>query len=206
VHVTVPAQRYLRPPNGLVVHRASRFPPVVLLDSSLTVDLPFAVASSWPLLPAAQRRGPAVRATRQRLTRPADLSAAAAQLTRLPDRRGFLELVRLLERGCESELEIWGHLHVFDIPGLRHAKPQTKLHVAGRWYRLDLAYEAERVAVEMDGSQYHSSEEQRERDRRRDAALATIGWLTLRYSHRRLHADVAGCRRDTLATLATRRR
>ncbi len=69
VHVTVPAQRYLRPPRDLLVHRARRFPPVVLLDGSLTVDLPFAITSSWPLLPEAERRGPAIRATRQRLTR-----------------------------------------------------------------------------------------------------------------------------------------
>ncbi len=94
---------------------------------------------------------------------------------------------------------------MFDVPGLRHARPQKRLYVNGRRYRLDLAYEAERVVVEMDGSQYHSSEEQRERDRRRDAALATLDWLTLRFSHRRLHSDVAGCRQDTLATLAARR-
>jgi very-short-patch-repair endonuclease len=205
VHVTVPVHRYLQPTSEIVVHRATSFPPVVLLDRSLTVELPFAVASSWPLLPPSERRGPAIRAVRQRLTGPADLRAATDRLTRLPRRREFLDLVSLLEAGCESELEIWGHLHVFDVPGLRHAKPQKRLHVRGQWYRLDLAYEAERVAVEMDGSQYHSSEEQRERDRRRDAALGTVDWLTLRYSHRRLHSDVAGCRQDTLATLAARR-
>jgi very-short-patch-repair endonuclease len=40
----------------------------------------------------------------------------------------------------------------------------------------------------------------------RDAALASIGWLTLRFSHDRLHDDRAGCVRDALAVLAARRR
>jgi very-short-patch-repair endonuclease len=60
------------------------------------------------------------------------------------------------------------------------------------------------VAVELDGERYHSTPEQREHDRRRDVALASIDWVTLRYSHARLHGDVAGCRRDTLRTLAVR--
>ena len=56
----------------------------------------------------------------------------------------------------------------------------------------------------MDGDRYHRSAEQRERDRRKDTALASIGWLCLRYSHERLHNDVDGCRHDTLATPARR--
>ena len=58
--------------------------------------------------------------------------------------------------------------------------------------------------MELDGERWHSTREQRERDRRRDAALAAAGWVTLRFSHRRLHDDPEGCRRDTLATLALR--
>ena len=45
----------------------------------------------------------------------------------------------------------------------------------------------------------------RERDARRDAALASTGWLTLRFSYARLHSDIDGCRRETLAALARRR-
>lgn len=82
---------------------------------------------------------------------------------------------------------------------------QRVVRVRGRTYRLDLAYEEERVAVEMDGWTYHGPRAKREEDTRRDTAVASIGWLTLRYSHQRLHGDVPGCRRDTLATLAARR-
>ena len=46
---------------------------------------------------------------------------------------------------------------------------------------------------------------QRERDIRRDAALATLGYLTVRFSHLRLHADPEGCIEELLAILAARR-
>ena len=39
---------------------------------------------------------------------------------------------------------------------------------------------------------------------RRDVALATAGWQTLRLSHHRLTTDVTGCRRDVLAVLVSR--
>lgn len=205
VHVTVPFGRNPRSTDALVVHRTRRFPPVVRLDRLVTVAAEAAIATSWPILDVRERRGPAIEAVRSRLVNPVGLRAAVERLPRLEGRRDLLHLVDLLEAGCESELEIWGYLGVFDVPGLRHATRQRVLRVRGETYRVDLAYDDERVAVELDGDRFHSTPAQRERDRRRDAALASIGWLTLRFSHARLHDDVAGCRRDTLATLARRR-
>jgi very-short-patch-repair endonuclease len=157
------------------------------------------------MLAGADQRGPAITAVRSRVTSTDELRSATARLVRLPGRRELLRLIDLLDAGCQSELEIWGYLSVFSSPGLDHARRQLSVHAGGRTYRLDLAYEAGRVAVELDGDRFHSTPEQRERDRRRDAALAAIGWVTLRFSHRRLHRDVAGCRRDTLQTLGRRR-
>lgn len=92
------------------------------------------------------------------------------------------------------------------MPGLSHAVRQKVFRIGAATYRTDLAYEEERVVVELDGERFHSTCEQRERDRVRDVAFATIDWLTLRYSHARLHRDVRGVRRDTLRTLEARRR
>ncbi|MEU4473288.1 DUF559 domain-containing protein [Micromonospora sp. NPDC023888] len=47
---------------------------------------------------------------------------------------------------------------------------------------------------------------EREIDLRRDALLATIGILVVRFTHRRLTADPAQVRRETLAILAARSR
>jgi very-short-patch-repair endonuclease len=172
----------------------------------ITATVAPAVVASWPLLVGPDQRGPAITAVRTRLITSAALAAELAHHPRLAGRRELSSLIGLLEAGCESELEIWGHVHVFDVPGLRHAVRQKVVRANGKMYRLDHAYEDERLAVEMDGMRFHSSREQRERDMRRDADLATIAWQTLRLSHHRLHHDVLGCRRDTLATLAARRR
>ncbi len=206
IHVAVPASRAPRSRPGLTLHRVARFPRVVRVEGLIVVTPAEAVVSSWPLLPGDERRSPAIAMLRRRLDTAQHLRAAIEVSPRLAGRRELDHLVDLLDSGCESELELWGHLSVFDAPGLRHGVRQLVVRAGRRRYRLDLGFELERVAVEMDGRAFHSSDEQRERDIRRDAALATTGWLTLRYSHRRLHRDPAGCRRDTLAVLATRRR
>lgn len=206
VHLTVPIARHPigRVPS-LVVHR-TRVPTLTrTLDGLRTIDPAVAVVRSWPLVAGADQRAPGIEAVRKRLITPAELASAADRAIGMRGRAQLLRLATLLDAGCESELEIWGYLGVFDVPGLNHAVRQKIVRVNGREYRLDLAYEEERVAVELDGERYHSSREQRERDRRRDAALATIDWLTLRYSHERLHGDVRGCRCDTTATLTARR-
>jgi very-short-patch-repair endonuclease len=157
------------------------------------------------MLEGRDQRAPAIAAVRKRLVTPAELDVAATRAVGMRGRASLLRLVALLAAGCESELELWGYLSVFDYPGLRHAVRQKVVQVHGQFYRLDVAFEEERVAVELDGYRYHSTREQRERDMQRDAALASIDWLTLRYSHERLHEDVPDCRRDTLGTLAARR-
>jgi very-short-patch-repair endonuclease len=207
VHVTVPADRHpmgRRP--GLFVHRTRVRLRARTVDGLLTVAPAVAVVRSWPMLTGPEQRGPAIAAVRDRLVGVDDLRAAASAAPGLSGRKRLFELIDLLAAGCESELEIWGHLGVFDVPGLRHGKRQLWVSTAAGPYRADIGYEEERVAVELDGHRFHGGQAQRERDMRRDAALAAMGWLTLRFSHQRLHDDVDGCRRDTLAALAARRR
>ena len=204
IHVSVPAHRVLRPQTGLAVHRIARFPTLHRVDGLVTTCVAASVVDSWPLLRGRDQRAPAIAAVRTGVVTPASLVVELDRHPRLPGRRDLAALVGQLADGCESELEIWGHAAVFRGPGLEHGVRQYAIRAGGNRYRLDLAFVAERVAVEMDGERWHSTREQRERDRRRDAALASAGWVTLRFSHRRLHDDPGGCRRDTLATLARR--
>ena len=206
IHVTVPVGRHpIGRAPGLIVHR-TRVPTRTRLVAGVrTVAPEIAIVRSWPLVAGPDRRAPAIAAVRNGLTTADELRQAASRARGLSGRASLRRLVELLASGCESELELWGYLGVFDVPGLRHGTRQREITVAGTTYRVDLAYDAERVAVEMDGYRYHSGRAQRERDMRRDTALASIGWLTLRFSHERLHRDVAGCRRDTLRALAVRR-
>lgn len=55
--------------------------------------------------------------------------------------------------------------------------------------QIDLAYEAERLIIELDGAQSHMTRTRFEEDRRRDAYLAARGWLTLRFTWRRVTKD-----------------
>ena len=163
------------------------------------------VVESWPVLLATLRREPVICAIQSRRTTPARLRAEAATLPRLPGRRALLDLVGVLDIGCASELEIWGHLHVFTGPDFAHLRRQLAVHIGRRTVYLDLADEATMVAIELDGAAYHDDTLARERDRRRDALLATLGWLTLRFSSRRLRREPGAARREALQTMAVRR-
>ncbi len=142
-------------------------------------------------------------AVQGRRTTAARIAAEVGQAPKLPGRAELAALLHLLELGCHSELEIWGHRHVFNHSSLPHARRQRPVELGIRTVYLDLAYEEEMVAVELDGSAYHGD---RDRDQRRDLALAAQGWLTLRFSHRRLHTEVESVRQELRATLVTRRR
>lgn len=206
IHVTVPISRHpYRTSPGIVIHRTRRFPPVVRHSGVVTVSAAAAVVSAWPMFSGSDQRAPALSAYRQRLATPAELRDALTFAPNLRRRRSLEMLIELVAAGCESELELWGYLNVFDVPGLRHAERQRWLHVGGRRFRADMLYDAERLIVELDGRSYHSSPDQWERDCARDLALAKVGWQTIRLSHRRLTTDVAGCRRDVLAVLGERR-
>ncbi|WP_328382544.1 DUF559 domain-containing protein [Micromonospora zamorensis] len=70
---------------------------------------------------------------------------------------------------------------------------------------LDMFAERERVNIELDGATTHGDPRQREIDLRRDALLARIGILVVRFAHRRLVHEADQVRQETLAILATRR-
>ncbi|HLY34296.1 MAG TPA: DUF559 domain-containing protein [Jatrophihabitantaceae bacterium] len=207
IHVIV--SRTSRPRSrhpDLVVHRTKLPTQSVLLDLVATQERALAIAWAWRALPGSERRAPAIFAVQRGDASASELRAVARRAIRMRGRRELLELADLLASGCESELEIWGYTSVFDVPGLRGASRQLGVRVGARSYRLDMAYDDAKLAVELDGRKYHASAEQWERDIKRDLALATIGWQTIRLSHHRLMTDVDGCRRDVLRVLAARRR
>jgi very-short-patch-repair endonuclease len=71
----------------------------------------------------------------------------------------------------------------------RYGLPAPKLNaiVAGR--EVDAYFEAERLAVELDGWGFHSDRLAFESDRERDAAFLALGIATLRITWERFHAD-----------------
>lgn len=97
-------------------------------------------------------------------------------------RRGVRRLRTIVALGdprAESRAESWVRLEIVDrglpLPVLQHW-----VHVGGvPTYRLDLAYPHARVAIEYDGEEFHTTPEQRERDRRRREQLRELGWTVV---------------------------
>lgn len=209
VHLSVPAGSGLRTRQQLVVHQRRGFsvgsPQVVLRNALPVTRIERSLVDAWPLLPPADRRTPLIRAVNDRLTTAERVSAA---LTEVPKLTGRAELRVLLDRlaiGCRSALEIWGHDHVFTGPGMPPFQRQVRVRVGGRTAYLDVYAERERVDFELDGAASHGHPGQREIDLRRDALLATLGILVVRFAHRRLVHEIEEVRREVLAILASRR-
>lgn len=77
---------------------------------------------------------------------------------------------------CESPIE-WRLYRALEFNGY-HVFTQVP---CGR-YRIDLALPAYHLAIECDGKAYHSSPDQKARDRRKDRYLRKNGWRVLRFS------------------------
>ncbi|MFW3170240.1 DUF559 domain-containing protein [Geodermatophilus sp. CPCC 206100] len=210
VHVTVAHHRSGRGTDGVVLHRTRELEDCVRRVDGLPVtSVQRALVDCWGRpggLQQAELRAAAIDAVRTRLCSPRDVLQEVGRRPCLPGRAALVELLRLLAEGCRSELEIWGCLHVLRGPGMPAFTLQRPIEVAGQRFLLDAACEEVLLAVEMDGAAWHGSRQQRERDIRRDALLATVGWQTLRFGYRRMTSEPEDCRRDIRSVHAARRR
>jgi very-short-patch-repair endonuclease len=145
-----------------------------------------------------------ITALRNRRVRVAELRREAARRPGLPGHRHLLELVGLVEDGCQSELEVWGVLEVLRGSGMPRFVQQHRVALPHAVVHVDAAFVEVRVAVELDGAAFHGSPEARERDTRRDVALAAAGWVVLRFSYRRLTREPEACRREIIAVCRQR--
>ncbi|MFJ8581093.1 endonuclease domain-containing protein [Micromonospora sp. NPDC093277] len=209
LHLSVPAGVSLRSRPGVAVHRRQGLvlePPHVMVRRGLAVTrIEPALVDSWPILPPGERRAPVIQAVNDRLTTPERLEVALGASPRLNGRVAFRTLLRRLAEGCRSPLEIWGHERVFTGPGMPRFRRQVPIRLGSRTVYLDLYAEPERVNIELDGATTHGDPHQREIDLRRDAQLAALGILVVRFAHRRLVHEIEEVRRETLAILSTRR-
>jgi very-short-patch-repair endonuclease len=212
IHVSIPAGRRALRGFGLTVHRV-RSIEVDRLGPYPVTSLSRAVIDTWRLAhgtkanPRARERARAVviETLRERRVSAQQLRTELTSRPALSGRRAFVELLGLVEDGCQSELEIWGVRNVLKGPGMPRFVQQLPVQLPWGTVRLDAAVPELKVAVELDGAAFHGSAAARERDTRRDAALAARGWVVLRFSYRRLMSDPEGCRREILEVCRARR-
>jgi hypothetical protein len=109
-----------------------------------------------------------------------------AMLPRFRGRRGCTQLRELIEYAdprAESLRESWVRMEIIDA-GLPTPQPQLWVRVPelGR-RRLDLAYRGRKVAVEYDGDEHHSEDDDVAADDVRREALRQIGWYFVVVRH-----------------------
>jgi very-short-patch-repair endonuclease len=210
VHVSVPASRRALRSPGLVVHRVARLD-VDRIGGLPVTTLPRGLVDTWGLSHRAgardvgRARGPVLESLRDRRVTPAQLRSEMAVRPALAGRQELTRLIALVEEGCQSELEIWGVRHVLRGPGMPRFVQQFPVRLPFAVVHLDAAVPELKVAIELDGAAFHGSAEDRERDTRRDVALAACGWVVLRFSYRRLVREPEACRREILQVCAARR-
>ncbi|MGY1836257.1 DUF559 domain-containing protein [Blastococcus sp. SYSU DS0510] len=200
--VTVPPGSRVRSSRSLSVHR-SRMPfGLATARGLVATPVSRALVDTWgdAHRATAMRASPGLaraavlRAVQRRSVQPDQVAAELDRRPNLPGRAALDELLRLIAGGSRSELEIFGLQQILTIPGLPECRRQHRVFLPDGPVLLDAAWPDVLLAVELDGAAFHGSEEARERDLRRDAALAVLGWQTLRFSYRRATSDPAGCR------------
>jgi len=58
---------------------------------------------------------------------------------------------------------------------------------------LDFAFKKQKVAVEVDGTPYHSSPKARQRDAFKNLTLKRLGWKVFRFWDHKIHDDLEAC-------------
>lgn len=195
IDLTVPAGSKPKPQPGIRIHRRDLVPEDVRQRSGVRVAAkPFAALETAAALPegsvfldrALQKHVPFVevyRAYCRNMGRPG--SAAAGRLLAAAADRADSAAERLLVRLLrEAGITGW-------VLG----------HPLGP-YRIDLAFPAQRVAVEVDGWAYHVDPERFRNDRRKGNFITRSGWDLLRFTWHGLHSQPVESIREIAETLA----
>lgn len=178
LHVLTPVGHQLRASEGLVVHRREGAPLGV-------VDGRVATESDWTAIEVARSlRRPRALATLDAALRsgtcdPRRLRATASLQA---GRRGIVmvrDLIALADGRSESPMETEARLGMID-GGLPAPVLQYEIVDRNRQtWRVDFAWPDQRLAVEYEGYDWHSSPEALRHDRQKRAALQEVGWTVL---------------------------
>ena len=135
---------------------------------------------------------------RRILTLPA-LDRCVARLVGAPGRRPAAVHEVLAQRvpgydPGDSDLET-RVLRVVVGAGFPPPVQQYRIRVGGRSFKIDLAYPARRLAIELDGWEFHRTRTAFDEDRARANLLVAHGWTLVRFTSRSLNDEIVGCLR-----------
>lgn len=141
-------------------------------------------------------------ALRRRLVRLERLATCLGRLSKSPGRRlavvASLVAARLpgFDPG-DSDFET-RVLRALVAAGLPVPVQQHRVRLLGRSFRLDLAYPREKLAIELDGWEFHRSRSAFDDDRTRANLLVASGWTLVRFTSRTPEAEIVACVAATL--------
>lgn len=175
VEVTVPRVSNHRRRPGTKLRRRDLDPhDVVLRDGLRVTALPLTVVE------AAVRRGGGAKLLDGALQRHVELAQLWRAHLRNKGRHGSPAARRLLQAaadGARSEAE---RLLVKLLKDASFTGWKTNYPVGG--YKVDAAFTAEKVAIEVDGWAFHSDPDAFQIDRKRQNAISLLGWKVLRFT------------------------
>jgi very-short-patch-repair endonuclease len=143
-------------------------------------------------------------AVRDRLTTPRQLHNVLAVVPRVPARAALGSRIRAASVGAHSHLEEVALRHVFNTQEFDDFTRQHEIVIEGNAFFLDLFSRSMRLAIEADGARFHSSVDAWQRAINRDAWLASIGILTMRFSYHDLTARAEWCRERVRGAMRAR--
>lgn len=85
-------------------------------------------------------------------------------------------------------------------------RPQWWVYTTDGNFRLDFAVVSDKIAIEIDGHEFHSSREQRTHDAQRERILQALGWKVIRFTGSEIHANAGKCIDDLINILHSDRK
>lgn len=134
---------------------------------------------------------------RRRLIRLERLRTCVGRLGKSPGRRPTVVHSLLAARlpgydPGDSDLET-RVLRVLVAAGLAPPAQRYRVRLRGRTIRIDLAYPEFRIAIELDGWEFHRARSAFDEDRARANLLVLDGWALLRFTSRSTDAEILTC-------------
>jgi hypothetical protein len=91
-------------------------------------------------------------------------------------------------------------------PWMPRLLPQQDVEACGNRYRLDFMLESGKIAIELDGHDFHErTKEQVEHRNKRDRDLQSDGWLVLHYSGSKFLSEPMNCILEVTAIWESRK-
>jgi len=202
--VVAPRHAHVRGPDWVRVARTGAVRTREVRQGVMCAARERAVIDAWVESDPAQRTSVVLEAMRRCNLRG---SAVLRELARLPRVKGRRELVALLNEasdGIESFLEHRARRTVLNTPDFHCLKRQVEITAMGRTYKVDTLHEASKTIIEFDGAKVHGTRDRKKLDSARDAALATLGYITVRIGYDDVMTRPAWCREVIRRVIAAR--